>query len=109
MGNSKACDRCKEVFGRDYVEFDFEVGKFEKCGCGGDYLFDRTGRQYHVQCKKCGISTPMFDDPDEARKCWNNAMKYRRKWDTHKCPSTNEYDDHVCLGCSGNFGKEEYY
>jgi hypothetical protein len=49
-------------------------------------------------CKKCGMTTQLEENIDEAIKTWQNAFS----------KDDSEYYD-VCTGCSGNFGKEEYY
>ncbi len=87
--------------GMPYVD----ESKLNKCGCGGspmvDFIFDYDTKQFKeaaVMCKKCGITTQLEADIDEAIKTWQNAFS----------KDYSEYHD-VCTGCSGNFGKEEYY
>jgi hypothetical protein len=97
---------CSSVYwiheGMPYVD----ESKLKKCGCGGspivDFLFDYETKQFidaSITCKECGMTTQLKDDIDEVIKVWNKAFS----------EDYSEYHDHVCLGCSGNFGKEEYY
>lgn len=96
---------CSSVYwiheGMPYVD----ESKLKKCGCGGspivDFLFDYETKQFidaSITCKECGMTTQLKDDIDEAIRVWNKAFS----------EDYSEYYD-VCTGCSGNFGKEEYY
>lgn len=76
-----------------------------KCGCGGspvvDFVFDYDKKEFGataILCKKCGMTTQIEDNIDEAIRVWKKAF-------SEDC---SEYYD-VCTGCSGNFGKDEYY
>lgn len=88
--------------GMPYVD----ESKLPKCGCGGspkvEFLFDYETQQFidaSITCKECGITTELIDDIDKVIKIWQNAFS--------KDYSSEYYDR--CTGCSGNFGKEEYY
>ena len=88
--------------GMPYVD----ESKLPKCGCGGspviDFVFDYDKKEFcetSIMCKNCGITTQIEDNIDDAIRTWKNAFS----------KDYSEYHDHVCLGCSGNFGKEEYY
>lgn len=77
-----------------------------KCGCGGSpmvyFVFDYENEKFtdvSVICKECNMQTPIVDNIDTAIEIWRKAFS----------EDYSEYHDHVCLGCSGNFGKEEYY
>ncbi len=96
---------CSSVYwiheGMPYVD----ESKLKKCGCGGspmvEFLFDYETQQFidaSITCKECGITTQLIDDIDKAIKIWQKAF-------SEDC---SEYYD-VCTGCSGNFGKDEYY
>jgi hypothetical protein len=87
--------------GMPYVD----ESKLPKCGCGGNpqvyFVFDYENEKFtdvSVLCKECNIQTPIVDNIDTAIKTWQNAFS----------KDDSEYYD-VCTGCSGNFGKEEYY
>ena len=78
-----------------------------KCGCGGnpqvDFIFDgKNFSEVSIMCKECGITTQIMDNIDEAIEIWQNCFK-----PDEYIPSDEDYDR--CLGCSGNFGKDEYY
>jgi hypothetical protein len=82
-----------------------DESKLKKCGCGGspivDFLFDYETKQFidaSITCKECGMTTQLKDNIDEVIRVWNKAFS----------EDYSEYYD-VCTGCSGNFGKEEYY
>ena len=80
--------------------------KLCECGCGGrpkvDFIFDgETFCEVSILCKECGMQTPLVDDIDEAIEIWQNCFEEKY------IPSDDDYD--ICTGCSGNFGKEEYY
>lgn len=51
-----------------------------KCGCGGNPVvtesdqYDSFEMLYTVYCDKCGITTDIYTDRDDAVKLWNLAM-----------------------------------
>ena len=82
-----------------------DESKLPKCGCGGppvvDFVFDYDKKEFGataILCKKCGMTTQIEDNIDKAIIVWNKAF-------SEDCSAY--YD--VCTGCSGNFGKDEYY
>ena len=96
---------CLSVYWTDEGMPYVDESKLNKCGCGGspmvDFIFDYDTKQFKeaaVMCKECGMTTQLEDNFDEAIKTWQNAFS----------KDDSEYYD-VCTGCSGNFGKEEYY
>lgn len=77
-----------------------------KCGCGGkaivDYFYSNNKfSNISIKCKKCGMTTPILDNIDEVINIWQKCFEPEE-------PDYSEYYD-TCTGCSGNFGKEEYY
>ena len=66
-----------------------------------DFIFDYETKQFKsafVVCNECGITTQLEENIEDAIKTWQKAFSE---------DYSEYYDD--CTGCSGNFGKEEYY
>lgn len=89
--------------------------KLPNCGCGGKPVvsFENDKNKFlfmEIYCQKCGITTGVCYDnnnhpENKAINKWNNAFQELSEL-KHKLLATSK---NICLGCSGNFGKEEYY